>query len=137
MIVGCIIQYQSKILLAKRGIEPRKHYWNLPCGFMENNETAEEGAIREVMEETGMEVEIISLHTVFSVPQSNQVYLIFLARSKDDVFQLTDESVEIEFFEEKSIPWTEIAFSSNTFALENYFQKAKRKSTEVFIGKHQ
>ena len=43
MIVGCIVEYDGKIVLARRGIEPRLGFWNLPCGFMENNETAEEG----------------------------------------------------------------------------------------------
>ncbi len=135
MIVGCIVEYGSKILLAKRGIEPRKNYWNLACGFMENNETAEEGAIREVFEETGLKVKIQSLHTVYSVPKSNQVYLIFSAIAEDPNFILTEESTEIEFFSENDIPWSEIAFSSNIFALKNYFQKGNSNSSKVYIGK--
>lgn len=134
MIVGCIVEYESKVLLARRGIEPRKNYWNLACGFMENDETAEEGAIREVFEETGLKVKIDSLHTLYSVPKSNQVYLIFRASTQDPNFILTEESIEIDFFSEKDIPWSEIAFSSNIFALKKYFQKDKSKSSKVFIG---
>lgn len=137
MIVGCIVHKQGGVLLARRGIEPRKGYWNLPCGFMENNETIEEGAIREVLEETGLVVRIESLHTVFSVPKSNQVYLIFSAFADDPKFQLTEESIEINFFSEKDIPWTEIAFSSNIFALENFFQKDKTATDSVYVGQHQ
>lgn len=136
MIVGCIVQYKGRILLAKRGIEPRKGYWNLPCGFMENEETIEQGALREVLEETGLEVKIESLHTVYSVPKSNQVYLIFLANTINGKFELTEESVEIDFFQEKDVPWSEIAFSSNTFALEKYFQKDTSKTASVHIGEH-
>lgn len=136
MIVGCLVQYKGGILLAKRGIEPRKGYWNLPCGFMENEETIEQGAVREVLEETGLEVDIQVLHTVFSVPKSNQVYLIFLASTLEGKFELTEESVEIGFFQEKDVPWTEIAFSSNTFALEKYFEKETAKTASVHVGQH-
>lgn len=136
LVVGCIVHYEGKIVLARRGIEPKKSYWNLPCGFMENDETAEEGALREVEEETGLKVNIQSLHTVYSLPKSNQVYLIFSAIAQNNNYHLTEESTEIKFFEEKDIPWSEIAFSSNTFALEKYFQNDLKTASSVHIGHH-
>jgi len=42
VVVGSIPVWKGKILLAKRGIEPRKGFWNLPAGFLENQETVEE-----------------------------------------------------------------------------------------------
>ncbi len=39
IIAGCIAEYENKILLCKRAIEPRSGLWTLPGGFMENNET--------------------------------------------------------------------------------------------------
>ncbi len=120
IVTGCLVTFNGKILLAKRGIEPRKGYWNLPAGFMENSETAEEGALREVKEETGLSVIIERLHTVFSVVHANQVYLIFKANAVDADFTLTPESTAIEFFSPDKIPWDEIAFSSNKHALRTY-----------------
>ncbi|NVK28725.1 MAG: NUDIX hydrolase [Flavobacteriia bacterium] len=134
MVVGCLVTHGDKILLAKRGIEPRKGYWNLPCGFMENHETAEEGALREVEEETGLTVTIEKLHSVFSVVHANQVYLIFKAESPRTDFTLTPESIEIEFFEPSEIPWDDIAFSSNEHALRSYLDSPA--STTVHLGSY-
>ncbi|NVK03255.1 MAG: NUDIX hydrolase [Flavobacteriia bacterium] len=134
IVVGCLIEHDGKILLAKRGIEPSKGFWNLPAGFMENGETAEEGALREVEEETGMSVTIDRLHSVFSVVHANQVYLIFKATSSSIEYTLTPESIEIEFFEPSEIPWNEIAFSSNTHALKAFLQNPN--SSEVHLGSY-
>lgn len=119
-IVGCVVEYEGKILLAKRGIEPRKGYWNLPCGFLENDETADEGALREVFEETGVRAEISRLHSVYSVVHAHQVYLIYRATAEDSHFVLTPESVEIEWFDKDRIPWSDLAFNSNEHALKTY-----------------
>ncbi|KAB2814417.1 NUDIX hydrolase [Phaeocystidibacter luteus] len=134
MVVGCLVTLDGKVLLAKRGIEPRKGYWNLPCGFMENKETAEVGALREVEEETGLFVTIERLHSVFSVVHANQVYLIFKAEAAGDDFTLTPESTEIEFFEPDEIPWGEIAFSSNEHALRSYLDSPT--SSTVHLGSY-
>lgn len=132
MVVGCLIDQEGKIMLAKRGIEPQKGYWNLPCGYLENEETVEQGARREVYEETGATVRLSHLHTVYNLPHANQVYLIFLAYMISPEYHLTPESTEIEFFAPEDIPWDEIAFSSNSFAIKKYFEN--KNSKEVYIG---
>ena len=136
MVVGCIAEKEGKILLAKRNIEPRKGYWNLPCGFLEMNETVEEGAMREVWEETGAEVDILDLHTVYNLPHAQQVYLIFSAKvTNQDLEESTPESEVVRFFEPDQIPWTEMAFSSNTFALIRYLEDQKQGNEKgVHIG---
>ncbi len=122
MVVGCLIVKDDKILLARRGIEPRLGFWNLPCGFMENDETIQQGAKREVYEETGAVVELDNLQTVYNLPHANQVYLIFKARITDGKLHTTLESTEIAFFGADEIPWEEIAFSSNSFAIKKYLE---------------
>ncbi len=133
-VVGCLIIDNGEVLLAKRGIEPRKGYWNLPAGFMENDETVEQGAMREVEEETGLGVSIDRLHSVFSVVHANQVYLIFRASTSSRDFKLTPESTEIKFFKPNEIPWDEIAFSSNSHALKSYF--GNPDSDKVHLGSY-
>ncbi len=125
MVVGCLIDKDGKIMLARRGIEPRLGFWNLPCGFLENEETVEQGAKREVYEETGATVELGNLHTVYNLPHANQVYLIFKADMVGDKYELTTESTEIRFFASEEIPWDEIAFSSNAFAIKKYIEHGK------------
>lgn len=60
-----------RILLIKRGAEPFKGKWAFPGGFMNIDETAEECALRELKEETGLEnVEIEQLHTYTAVKRT-------------------------------------------------------------------
>jgi len=136
MVVGCIVLHEGKILLAKRGISPRKGKWNLPCGFLEMNETAKNGAIREVKEETGIDVKVERLHTVYDVLPAGQVYLIFLASAKHTNYTLTHESTEIAFFDSGEIPWSEIAFSANVFALKKYIEHGISPNQNVHLGTH-
>jgi len=134
MVVGCIVEYNGKILLAKRGIEPRLNFWNLPCGFLEMNENVEDGAIREVYEETGLQVKISKLHTVYNVVHSGQVYLIFLATTENANFKKTFETLESKFFSPEEIPWDNIAFSANTFALKKFIDQDSKMQDFVHIG---
>ena len=57
-----------KILLIKRGIEPYKSCWALPGGFLKMDESAEEGALRELREETGVTGCTIKQFHTFSAP---------------------------------------------------------------------
>lgn len=122
MVVGCLIEQKGKIMLCRRGIEPRKGLWNLPCGYLENEETIQQGAKREVFEETGATVNLGPLHVVYNLPHANQVYLIFYATMDGDKYHTTPESTQIEFFGPDEIPWEEIAFSSNSFAIKHWLE---------------
>lgn len=79
IIAGCIIEQDGKYLLCQRAIPPRPGTWTLPAGFLESGETTEDGAVREVWEETGVRAEIVSPYSIFSVPQISEVYIIFRA----------------------------------------------------------
>ena len=58
MVVGALCVRDNKVLMAKRNIHPRKGFWTLPAGFMENAETVQKGALRETKEETGSDAKI-------------------------------------------------------------------------------
>ena len=68
IIAGCIALWDGKILLCKRAIEPRKGYWTIPGGFLEEGELVEDGAARETLEEACAKVKIKSLHSVQHLP---------------------------------------------------------------------
>ena len=73
VVVGCIADYEGKILLCKRAIEPRAGLWTLPAGFMENGETSLQGAARETWEEARAEVANQQLYRLFDLPNINQI----------------------------------------------------------------
>jgi 8-oxo-dGTP diphosphatase len=59
--VGAVVVHQGRVLLVQRGREPLKGKWSLPGGMLELGESLTQGVVREVQEETGLDVEAIEL----------------------------------------------------------------------------
>lgn len=110
IVVGCIPEWEDRILLCKRAIEPRYGLWTLPAGFMENGETVQQGAARETLEEATAEVTVGELYALFNLPHINQVYMLFRAQLASLDFGPGAESLEVELLREDQIPWDDIAF---------------------------
>ena len=104
IVVGCLPEWEGRVLLCKRAIEPRHGLWTLPAGFLENGETVVAGAERETLEEARARVDIGELYTLISLPQINQVYMVFRARLKDLDFGPGPESLEVRLFDETRNP---------------------------------
>jgi len=122
IVAGCIPEWEDKVLLCKRAIEPRYGLWTLPAGFMENNESTPQAAAREAMEEARADVEITSLYTVFNLIHINQVYMLFRSRLLNEDFGAGIESLEVELFAEKDIPWDQLAFPVVEQTLRHFFK---------------
>jgi ADP-ribose pyrophosphatase YjhB (NUDIX family) len=120
IVVGSVVQFGDRILLCKRAIAPRIGFWTLPAGFMEENETAEEGAAREAMEEACAKIEIDGLLAAYSVPRISQVQLMYLARLVDPNVAPGPESTDVMLVTWDEIPWGELAFPSVKWALEHF-----------------
>lgn len=134
VIVGCIPEWENKILLCKRAIEPHRGKWTLPAGFMENNETLIQGAARETFEEANARVEIHKLYAIYSLPHISQVYLLFQARLLDLDFSPGTESLEVKLFKEQEIPWDEIAFRVIREPLKRYLEERHHGQPEPHMG---
>ena len=131
IVAGCLPMFGDQILMCKRAIEPRYGLWTLPAGFMENNETLEQAAMRESMEEANANVKLLNLYTVFSLPHVNQVYMLYLAELLDDNFSPGSESLEVKLFDEKDIPWNELAFRTIHYTLKYFFEDRRRGQFEL------
>ena len=66
--VDLLIEGPEGVLLIRRKNQPFKGYWALPGGFVEDGETCEQAAVREAKEETGLNIELLSINTVLSSP---------------------------------------------------------------------
>jgi len=126
IVVGCVPVRGERILLCKRAIEPRYGLWTLPAGFMENAETAAEGAMREALEEANARVEIEELYTVFSVPHISQVHMMFRAKLLNDDFSAGTESLAVKLVTAEEIPWEELAFTVVRRTLQHYLEDRAR-----------
>jgi ADP-ribose pyrophosphatase YjhB (NUDIX family) len=122
LIVGCVPEFEGKLLLCRRAIEPRLGFWTLPAGFMENGESLQAAAARESMEEALASVEIGSLVAIVHVLHAHQVHVVFRAKLLDINVGAGPESLEVALFDEADIPWDQIAFRSIDFALKRYLE---------------
>lgn len=128
LVVGTVPEHEGRVLLCRRAIEPRYGYWTLPAGFMENDETTGQGALRETLEEAGAAVELGAPFSMISVPRVNQVHLFYLARLGVLEFKPGEETLEVALFEEAAIPWKEIAFRTVATTLRLWFADRARGS---------
>ncbi len=134
MVVGCIPEWDGRVLLCRRAIEPRYGLWTLPAGFMERGETVQQGAARETLEEAGARVEVGALYSLFNLPHIDQVYLLFRSRLADLDFRPGDESLEARLFTEAEIPWQQLAFPVVRETLRLYFQDRGRGGFGLHCG---
>ncbi|MGP9499691.1 NUDIX hydrolase [Halomonas sp. AOP43-D1-4] len=121
IVAGTLPVSGSKVLLCKRAISPRKGYWTLPAGYMENAETTQQAAARETREEAHAEVLLGDLYTLIDLPHINQVYMIFRAELVGG-FSAGVESLEVALFDEHEIPWDEIAFPTIERTLHHFYR---------------
>jgi 8-oxo-dGTP diphosphatase len=117
VVVHAIVEKDGALLLEKRAgpiLETGK--WGLPSGFLDRNETAAEGILRELKEETGWLGEIICLFRVNSKPNRpkedrQNVSLDFLVKPIRKVGEQDKESSKVEWIPfEKLLPLDELAF---------------------------
>ena len=126
LVVGALPEWEDRVLLCRRAIEPRHGKWTLPAGFMENGETVAAAALRETMEEACARIDLGEMYTLISVPHIHQVHVIYRSRLLDLDFAPGAETLELRLFSEDEIPWDEIAFRTIAITLRHYF--ADRRS---------
>lgn len=126
LILGCIAEWEGRILLCRRAIEPRRGYWTLPAGFMENAESTLEAALRETREEACATVLNGQLFALVDVPHINQVHLFYRGQLRDGRHGAGEESLETALFAETELPWEALAFRSVRFCLERYLADRHR-----------
>lgn len=112
----CVIftyeDWKLKVLLVRRGADPYKGEWALPGGFLKNDETARDGALRELQEETGLEASAIGELGVFSDvhrdPRERVITIAYYALVKPAGVIGGDDADEAAWFSIDALP--ELAF---------------------------
>ncbi len=105
--VGLVIEMDGGVVLVKRGHPPHKGEWTLPSGFVEADESAEEAAIREAEEETGLKVEIIELAGINSFPEGppvSGIMIFYRLRPVGGALQAGDDAEDVRVFQPHEMP---------------------------------
>jgi ADP-ribose pyrophosphatase YjhB (NUDIX family) len=134
MVVGCIPEWNDRILFCRRAIEPQYGKWTVPAGFLEKGETIAAGARRETFEEAGATVQALKPFALFDLVFVAQVYLIFRSGLKHPGFKAGDESLEVRFFREEEVPWKDLAFPVIRKSLRLYFKDRAKGDFSFHTG---
>jgi ADP-ribose pyrophosphatase YjhB (NUDIX family) len=126
IVAGCLPVWGDQVLLCRRAIEPRRGYWTLPAGFMENGETLEQAAARETHEEACARVrDLAAVHPVRPAAYQPGVPVLSRRTGRPGL-RPGEESLEVQLFHEPDIPWSELAFPTVGRTLECYFADRRR-----------
>jgi 8-oxo-dGTP diphosphatase len=120
---GALIEADGRVVLIRRGVEPKAGYWSLPSGYVEADELAEAAAVREVEEETGLQIEIDDLLGVYSFGREPQtgVLILYSARPVGGQLQAGDDAQEVNTFAPAEVPPDDmIAFHTHLQALRDW-----------------
>ena len=108
------------LVLLRRGIEPGYGSWAQPGGFLEVDETVNQAAIRETLEETGLLIEPGEIIGLYTRLEAAVVTIAFEARIVGGAAIVTPEALEVRTFAPADIPWAGIEFNTTLWALRDW-----------------
>jgi ADP-ribose pyrophosphatase YjhB (NUDIX family)/predicted GIY-YIG superfamily endonuclease len=124
---GVLATREGKLLLVRRGVEPFRGYWDIPGGFLEEGEHPRAGALREVQEETGLEVELEEVfgfyldRYTYQGEEGGTLNIYFTGRVTGGQEKPADDAVELGWFSPHELP-SRIAFAHARLVLEKWAQ---------------
>ena len=102
--VVVLVSNGSKLLLVKRAIEPALGKWSFPSGYVDLGEAVETAAVREVKEETGVDIKINFLVGAYSSSSRPLVLLAYGAEVSDGITKLNHEVLDLGYFSPECLP---------------------------------
>jgi 8-oxo-dGTP diphosphatase len=120
---GCAILQRDdgRVLLTRRAIEPFLGMWDVPGGFLEPEETPEQGVARELLEETGLEVEVgryeAAIVDVYGEGGDHTLNLFYECRILRGDPRPADDVSELGWFRPDELPLDAIAFDNGAAGL--------------------
>lgn len=132
--VGLIVAtHQGKLLLIRRAMEPLKGYWAPPSGYVEYDETVKEALIREVKEETSLEVTVDGLLDVYSRANTGILFIAYYGRVLGGKPIAGEEADEVGFFAPDQLPSQPVLKEGSE--LDRWFLEVISAVMEVIIAR--
>jgi ADP-ribose pyrophosphatase YjhB (NUDIX family) len=101
IIVGGVLEKDGKFLLVQEAQEKCYGKWNLPAGHLDNDETIQDGAIREIFEETGCRVELTGILEIANKKLKEDLFVSIIFSTKiinEDIKYDKDEILDVKWF---------------------------------------
>jgi ADP-ribose pyrophosphatase YjhB (NUDIX family) len=136
VLVACFAYWNDKLLLCRRRYEPAAGRWTSPGGFVEMGETLQGAAARETAEETGLAVDPNTLipYSMASLPHLAEIYVTFRIAIPEPRLTPGAESLDVGLFDEKAMPWDEIAFWETESFYRMFFDELRRDRFSFHLG---
>jgi len=116
----------DRVLMVQRAYNPQQGKWALPAGYIDYGEDPREAGVREVREETGLDVVIKRLIDVLGPDPrgENPASIVILLEGEwiGGVLAAADDAKRAEFFAPNEIPLDEIAFESTRRLIEDWLE---------------
>jgi 8-oxo-dGTP diphosphatase len=123
LVIVVVVEYEGKLLLGLRNIDPGKGLWSFVSGYVDRGEKVEEAAVREVKEETNLDVQLDKLLGIYSQNGNPHVVIGYLASVvNNDISAMAgqpDEVSELAFFTCEEMP--DLAFPMDKLILHDWF----------------
>jgi ADP-ribose pyrophosphatase YjhB (NUDIX family) len=138
--VGALILRKDSILLVERGRQPLKGFWSLPGGVLELGEQLGDAIVREVKEETGLDVQPVSVVEIFErimrdkegKPEYHYVLVDYMCKVTGGELAAGDDSSKVEWVKRKdlaALKLTEGTLPVIERTFERYTPSGKRKQS--------
>lgn len=118
LVAVAVIPVDGKLVLGRRGIEPRIGFWSLPGGYVNRGESVEAALVREVEEETCLRVEPEQLLSLYSEADNPVVLAAYVARPVGGSLRVGEEVTEVGLFEPTALP--DLAFKNDERILADW-----------------
>ena len=140
--VGALIFHRGRILMAQRGKEPLKGWWSLPGGALEVGESLDCAVRREVREETGLEIEPLSVFEIFErimrdeagAPEYHYVLIDYICRVTGGTLCAGDDVCRVEWVRPEGLKDLQIT-EGTLVVIEKAFRKRRRRPS--ILGKQE